>query len=125
VSDDLQAVDYRSQADSGRPLPRVRRFAVAADAPCTARVQGGDLLQGGDQHLVLTVWDSMRDIERLSVSETYLATARALGEIGILTGEQTVRILHPERPDPGDVLAAVRQDASSCLASDRASTDIG
>jgi heme-degrading monooxygenase HmoA len=81
-------------------VDRYREFANSQSLPMFRAQRGfreAIFLQDGDQHLVLTAWESMRAIERLSVSETYLATARALGESGILTGEQTVRILHPER----------------------------
>jgi heme-degrading monooxygenase HmoA len=78
---------------------RYREFADSRSLPMFREQQGfreAFFLQDGDEHWVLTVWESPDDIERLSTSETYLATARALGESGILTGEQTVRILYPE-----------------------------
>jgi heme-degrading monooxygenase HmoA len=84
--DPSQVGRYRDYAQS-RSLPMFREQSGFREA---------FFLQDGDEHWVLTVWDSIEDIERLSRSETYLMTARALGESGILTGQQTVRILHPE-----------------------------
>lgn len=84
-------------------VERYRAFAVSRSLPMFQEQPGFRnvfFLHDGDQHGVLTVWDSMEDLERLSASETYLATARALGESGILTGEQTVRILQPELISP-------------------------
>jgi heme-degrading monooxygenase HmoA len=86
--DPTQLHRYREFADS-RSLPMFREQPGFRDAM---------FLQDGHEHWVLTVWDSMQDIECLDASETYLATARELGASGILTGEQTVRILHEDSP---------------------------
>lgn len=105
-------------------VARYREFADSRSPPMFREQQGfreAFFLQDGDEHWVLTVWQSLEDIERLSTSETYLATARALGESGILTGEQTVRIsvpgtgvtqaAHPAHAGRGEL---ARQSSARC-----------
>ncbi|MFC7362169.1 antibiotic biosynthesis monooxygenase family protein [Nocardioides astragali] len=80
-------------------IDRYREFADSRSLPMFREQQGfreAFFLQDGDEHWVLTVWDSLEDIEALGASDTYAATVRALGESGILTGKQTVRILRTE-----------------------------
>lgn len=80
-------------------VERYREFANSRSMPMFREQPGfreAIFLQDGDEHWVLTVWDSMPDIERLGTSAKYLATARALADSGVLTGEQVVRIFHPD-----------------------------
>ena len=80
-------------------LDRYREFARERSVPMFREQPGFRdvvFLQDGDEHWVLTVWDSMADVDALATSRSYVATAKALGATGILTGEQRVRILAPE-----------------------------
>jgi heme-degrading monooxygenase HmoA len=100
--DPMRVEEYRTFARE-RSLPMFRsqrgfRDVVFVDA-------------GGGEHWVLTVWDSEEDVDTLATSPSYVGTARELGETGLLTGAQTVRLLasEVEGPPPPDVTPDARR----------------
>lgn len=85
--DPARVGEYREFArDRSLPMFRVQKGFLEATF----------LEAGDDEHWVLTVWETAEDVRALAASPSYLATARALVDTGLLVGAQSTRILRPE-----------------------------
>lgn len=57
---------------------------------------GVSFLVSGDEHLVVTLWRSPEDVDRLARSSSYTTTAAALSATGVLRGDQLVEVFEVE-----------------------------
>lgn len=77
-------------------IQEYERFEMEHSLPMFRRQHGlmGVLFlrEGADHSAALTLWENLESIEALDTSTSYQQTAGALGESGLLVGEQSVQI---------------------------------